>query len=353
MTFPSFLRYWCLLNRPATRLRMGKWSMRLRSVSLTALKLCMFGVSCAAHAQTTKTNAYPVKAVRIIVSSAPGGGQDLTARPVAQKLSEVLGVTVVVDNRSGASGIIGMDIARQAAPDGYTLLVGGTTVILMGVGKQVPYDIRRAFEPIVQMTWQPYLMVVHPTLPVTTPKEFVGYAKARPGVLTYGTSGPGSLHNLGMALLSSITGIELIHVPYKGSGPALVDLLAGQINLMFTSTTSGAAHAKSGRLRAIALTSRQRSNAYPELPTVSETLAPGYELGNNYSLFAPRGTPPPILERLNREVATIVNSGEIRNKFATDGAEPAAPASVETFRQNYLREVDKWERVTKDRKQTP
>lgn len=328
-------------------------SLRHGSITATALLLCL---ACTTHAQTravSAAGAYPVKAVRIIVSSAPGGGQDMTARPVAQKLSEALGVAVVVDNRSGASGIIGMDIARQAAPDGYTLLVGGTTVILMGVTRQVPYDIRQAFDPIVQMTAQPYLMVVHPSQPVATPKEFVGYAKARPGALTYGTSGPGSLHNLGMALFSSITGIALIHVPYKGSGPALVDLLAGQINLMFTSTTSGAAHTKSGRLRAIALTSPQRSAAYPELPTLSETVAPGYELGNNYSLFAPRGTPQPILERLNREVATIVNSGEVKGRFAADGAEPAAPTGVEVFKRNFLREVEKWERVTKDRKQMP
>lgn len=335
----------------------------MRDVSLrrwwtagTALVLCIAG---AAHAQSKVAGAsantvpYPVKAVRVIVSSAPGGGQDMTARPVAQKLSESLGVAVVVDNRGGASGMIGMDIARQAPPDGYTLLVGGTTVILMGVTRQVPYDIRQVFDPIVQMTAQPYLMVVHPSQPVATAKEFVAYAKARPGVLTYGTSGASSLHHLGMASFSDITGIALLHVPYKGSGPALVDLLAGQINLMFTSTTSGAAHTRSGRLRAIALTSRQRSAAYPDLPTLSETVAPGYELGNNYSLFAPRGTPQAILKRLNQEVATIVNVGEIRNKFAADGAEPAAPASVEAFKRRYLREVDKWERVIKDRKQKP
>jgi tripartite-type tricarboxylate transporter receptor subunit TctC len=334
--------------------------MRCGGLSLrrwpAALLLCVAG---AAHAQSkvagVSGNAvpYPVKAVRIIVSSAPGGGQDLTTRPVAQKLSEVLGVAVVVDNRGGASGMIGMDIARQAAPDGYTLLVGGTTVILMGVTRQVPYDIRQAFDPIVQMTAQPYLLVVHPSQPITTAKEFVAYAKARPGVLTYGTSGAGSLHHLGMASFSAITGIALVHVPYKGSGPALADLLAGHINLMFTSTTSGAAHTKSGRLRAIALTSRQRSAAYPDLPTLSETIAPGYELGNNYSLFAPRGTPQPTLERLNREVATIVNTGEVKNKFAADGAEPATPVSVEAFKRSYLREVDKWERVITERKRVP
>ena len=293
---------------------------------------------------------YPSKPVRIIVSSAPGGGQDVTTRPVAQKLAESLAVSVVVDNRGGASGIIAMDLTRQAAPDGYTLLVGATSMILMSVTRKVPYDLRTVFDPIVQMTSQPYLLVFHPSIPVSTPKDFVAYAKARPGALTYGTSGPGSLHNLGMDLFQSITGTKLIHVPYKGSGPALVDLLAGQIQLMFTSTTSAGGHVKSGKLKAIAVTSRERVPVYPDLPTLSETVAPGYELGNNYSLFAPAGTPKPVLALLNREVSRIVNSGDVRDKFAADGADPAPPVSVEQFRSAYHREVAKWEQFTRKTK---
>ena len=301
-----------------------------------------------AHAQTARgAGGYPQKAVRIIVSSSAGGGQDVTTRPVAQKLGETLGVSVVVDNRGGASGIIGMDIARQAAPDGYTLLVGATSMILMGVTKKVPYDIRTAFEPVVQMTSQPYLLLFHPSVPVSTPRDFIAYAKSKPGALNYGTSGPGSLHNLGMEHFQSITGTKLIHVPYKGSGPALIDLLAGQIQLMFTSTTSAAAHVRSGRLKAIAVTSRERVAAYPDLPTLSETVAPGYELGNIYCIFAPAATPKPILALLNREVSRIVNAGDVRDKFAADGANPAPPVSVEQFRQQYLREVAKWEQTTR------
>ena len=308
--------------------------------------------AAAVYAQTVQRGAdgYPSKPVRIIVSSAPGGGQDVTTRPVAQKLSESLGVSVVVDNRGGASGIIAMDVTRQAAPDGYTLLVGATSMILMGVTKKVPYDIRKVFDPVVQMTSQPYLLVVHPSVPVSTPKDFVAYAKTKSGTLTYGTSGPGSLHNLGMELFQSITGTKLIHVPYKGSGPALVDLLAGQIQLMFTSTTSAGGHVKSGKLKAIAVTSRERVGVYPDVPTLSETVAPGYELGNKYCIFAPAGTPKPVLALLNREVARIVNSGDVRDKFAADGAEPAPPATVDQFRSAYHREVAKWEQFTRTTK---
>jgi tripartite-type tricarboxylate transporter receptor subunit TctC len=300
--------------------------------------------------QTGRAASYPSKPVRVIVSSAPGGGQDVTTRPVAQKLGEAFGVSVVVDNRGGASGIIAMDITRQSPPDGYTLMVGATSMILMGVTGKVPYDIRTAFEPVVQMTAQPYLVVVHPSVPVDTPKELVAYARSKPGALVYGTSGPGSLHNLGMELFQTLTGTQLIHVPYKGSGPALIDLLAGQIQLMFTSTTSGAGLVKSGKLKAIAVTAAERVRVYPELPTLAETVAPGYELGNIYCIFAPAQTPKAILDRVNAEVSRIVNTGEVRDKLAADGAQPAPPVSVETFKQTYLREVAKWEQFTRKAK---
>jgi tripartite-type tricarboxylate transporter receptor subunit TctC len=317
----------------------------LRHCAVVLFSIC---IAAAAQGQTRAANGYPQKPVRIIVSSAPGGGQDVTTRPVAQKLGEALGVSVVVDNRGGASGIIAMDVTRQAAPDGYTLLVGATSMILMAVTKKVSYDIRDVFDPVVQMTSQPYLLVFHPSVPVTTPKDFVAYAKTKPGILTYGTSGPGSLHNLGMELLQAQTGMKLIHVPYKGSGPALVDLVAGQIQLMFTSTTSGAGLVKNGKLKAIAVTSRQRVPVFPELPTLAETIAPGYELGNHYSIFAPTGTPKVVLALLNKEVARIVNTGDVREKFAADGASPAPPASVEQFRRAYHGEVAKWEKFTRE-----
>ena len=321
----------------------------LRQVAFGVLLL--FGLACAHRpAFGLAAGGFPQKPVRIIVSSAPGGGQDITTRPVAQKLAESLGVSVVVDNRGGASGIVAMDVTRLAAADGYTLLVGATSMILMSVTKKVAYDLRTSFDPVVPMTSQPYLLVFHPSVPVGTPVEFVAYAKARPGILTYGTSGPGSLHNLGMELLQSRIGAKLIHVPYKGSGPALIDLVAGQINLMFTSTTSGAGLVKNGKLKAIGVTSRHRVAVFPELPTLAETIASGYELGNNYSIFAPAGTPKPILSLFNREISRIVNVGEVKERFAADGADPAPAVSVDEFRRAYHAEVSKWEKFLRDAK---
>jgi tripartite-type tricarboxylate transporter receptor subunit TctC len=308
-----------------------------------------FGTTSAIAQQKPEglPGGFPGKPIRIIVSSAPGGGQDITTRPVAQKLSENLGVSVVVDNRGGGSGVIAMDLARQAAPDGYTLLVGATTMILTSVSGRVPYDVRTAYEPVVQMTNQPYFLVVHPSLPVATPREFVDYAKSRAGKLSYGTSGQGSLHFYGMEQLSERVGIRMVHVPYKGSGPALIDLLSGQIQVMFTSTISAMPHVRSGRLKAVAFTGRQRTPIAPQTPTLAETVAPDFELRNMYSLFAPAKTPRPILVLLNRQVASIVNAGEVRDRFAADGAEPAPPIGADEFRKAYDREVAMWEKLVR------
>lgn len=319
----------------------------LRPVTAALLSACMVA---AAHAQPGAPEKFPSKPIRIIVSSAPGGGQDVTTRPVAQKLGENLGVSVVVDNRGGGSGVIAMDITKQAAPDGYTLLVGATTMILTSVTKRVPYDVRTAYEPVVQMTTQPYFLVLHPSVPANTPKEFVAYAKGRPGGLNYGTSGQGSLHFYGMERFSSMVGIRMVHVPYKGSGPALIDLLSGNIQLMFTSTVSAIPHLRSGKLKVVAYTGRARTPISPQTPTLSETVAPGFELKNMYCLFAPAKTPKPVLALINREVAAIVNAGEVRDKLAADGAEPVPPVSVEEFKSAYVREVGTWEKLVKNLK---
>ncbi|MCC7486297.1 MAG: tripartite tricarboxylate transporter substrate binding protein [Burkholderiales bacterium] len=324
---------------------------RNRKAAVMAAALACCALPAAAQPKAGESPAgYPGRPIRIIVSSAPGGGQDITTRPVARKLSDNLGVPVVVDNRGGGSGVIAMDIARQAPPDGYTLLVGATTMILTSVSGRVSYDVRAAYEPAVQMTNQRYFMVVHPSLPVATPREFVDHAKGRAGTLSYGTSGQGSLHFYGMEQLSERVGIRMVHVPYKGSGPALIDLLSGQIQVMFTSTISAAPHLRGGRLKALAYTGRQRTLLSPGTPTLSETIAPGFDLKNMYSLFAPAGTPKPVLALINRQVASIVNAGEVRERLAADGAEPAPPVSVDGFRKAYNREVAMWEKLVKARK---
>jgi tripartite-type tricarboxylate transporter receptor subunit TctC len=324
----------------------------MKAATLTAAFACFscIGVAAAQQKGGSLPGGYPSKPIRIIVSSAPGGGQDITTRPVAQKLSESLGAPVVVDNRGGGSGVIAMDITRQAPPDGYTLMVGATSMILTGVSGRVPYDVRTAYEPVVQMTNQPYFLVVHPSVPVATPKEFVDYARGRAGKMSYGTSGPGSLHFYGMEQFSSIVGIRMVHVPYKGSGPALIDLVSGQIQLMFTSTISAVPHVRSGRLKAVAFTGPLRTQISPQTPTLAETVAPGFSLKNMYSVFAPARTPKPILSLINRQVASIVNIGEVRDKFAADGADPAPAIGVDEFKKIYNREVAMWEKLVKTMK---
>jgi tripartite-type tricarboxylate transporter receptor subunit TctC len=296
------------------------------------------------------SGGFPDRPIRIIVSSAPGGGQDLTTRPVAVKLGESLGVTVVVDNRGGGSGVIAMDMTRQALPDGHTLMCAATTMILSGVTRKVQYDVRAAYDPVVQMTARPYFLVVHPSVSAGTPGDLVAWLRGRPGTVTYGSSGQGSLHFFGMERFSSMVGVKLVHVPYRGSGPALVDLLAGHIQLMFTSTVSAVPHMRSGKLRAVAYTGSQRTPVSRQTPTLAETVAPGFELKNMYSLFAPAKTPKPVLALLNREVAAIVNAGEVGERLAADGAEPAAPVSVEEFTAAFLREVAMWEKLVRNLK---
>lgn len=305
---------------------------------------CVAIPACVAHAQAPLPQGYPQKPVRIIIGSSPGGGVDAITRPVGQKLADHWNRAVIVDNRAGGSGVIAMDITAQAAADGYTLMSASTTMILNGVLKKVAYDIRKAYTPVVQMTTQAYMLIVVPALPVYSVKELLAYAKSRPGALSYASAGMGSAQHLGMELFKSMAAVDMVHVPYKGSGPALVDLLGGQIHLMFTSTISGTSHVKSGKLRAIAVTGLRRVQAYPELPTVAEAGVPGYELSNSYALYAPSGVPPGVVIAINRAVGSIMTSPEMRDMLAADGAEAAAPSSPDEFRQAFVREVDKWEK---------
>src|SRR5688572_14891603 len=234
------------------------------------------GCMCAAiqaHAQG-RFAEYPTKPIRVVIGIAPGGGLDTMTRVAAQKLSERFGQTVVVDNRPGGGTLLGMDLAQQAAPDGYTLLCASETLILNGVLKRSRYDVRTAFVPIVRLTIQPYLLVVSPSLPITSVKELIAYAKAKPGALSYGTPGIGTTIHIGWERLNAQAGMQLLHVPYRGASQALVDLMAGQIQTIITTTISAGSHLKSGKLRGLAATGPRRISIYPELPTVSESGLP-------------------------------------------------------------------------------
>lgn len=307
-----------------------------------ALGALLSGAAAVAHAQ--RPPGYPAKSVRVMVGTSPGGGVDTITRGVAQKLSEQWGQSFVVENRTGGGGVLAVTLLAQAAPDGYTLYGGGSQVVTATPLKKVPFDTRVVLAPVAQMTASPYFLLVHPSLPVKSVKELVALAKRRPGTLNYGSAGAGSASHLGGELFKFRTGIDLMHIPYKGNGQALIDLVSGQTQMMFTSTISGSPHVKSGKARGIAVTALQRVRAYPDVPTVSESGVPGYELENMYGVYAPAGVPLPILQALNREVGQIVNSPEMRDRIAADGAEAAPPATPAEFRERFAREIDMWEK---------
>lgn len=303
------------------------------------------GIASVAHAQGQAQKGlegYPNKPIRFLVASIPGAASDVVVRLVAPRVQERLGVSLVIENRGGANGVPALNAASQASPDGYTILLSGNLLLLNGVSGRLPYDVRKTFDPVVLLTSQPYLLLVHPSLPVTTFKELVAYAKSRPGTVNYGSSGLGSVNHLGTALLASRTGVDMVHVPYKGNAQALPDLLSGRIQLLFTSGPSATPHIRSGKARAVAISSLNRSSAFPDIPSVSELGVKGFEVTNTYSVYAPAGTSPAIQSLLNREFTDSVNSAEVRAKLAPHGVEFGSGTSPAALRESYLREYEIW-----------
>jgi tripartite-type tricarboxylate transporter receptor subunit TctC len=288
-------------------------------------------------------SGYPSKPVRVIVPSAPGGGTDILTRRITPAFSQRLGQTVVVDNRGGAATIIGNDLAAHAAPDGYTLLMGlSTLTILPAIRKELPYDALRDLAPITQAVAAPNILVVHPSLPVKSVKELIAFARRHPGELNYASAGIGSNPHLSTALFLNMTGLKMEHITYKGLGPALVDVISGQVVVMFGTMLSSLTHVKSGRLRGLATTGLQRSSALPELPTVDAAGVKGYEVTQWYGLFAPTGTPAPIIGVLNKAMVSALAAE--KQKFAVDGVETIGN-TPEEFRRALQSELTKWAQV--------
>ena len=302
------------------------------------------GIAVAAPARS-KPPEYPTKPIRIVVGIAPGGGLDTMTRVAAQRLSERFGQTVVVDNRPGAGTLVGSDLVQLAAPDGYTLLCASETLILNGVLKRAKYDVRTAFVPIVRLTIQPYILVVNPGLPAKTVKDLIAHAKARPGALSFGTPGIGTTIHIGWERLIAMTGMRIVHVPYKGGAPAVLDALSGEIHMVITTTITAGAHLKSGKLRAIAVTGPRRVEVYPHVPTASESGAPGFELTNSYGFFAPAGTPQAIVARINTATIEVMHAPETRKVLAADGAEAAPRATPAEFKAKFARDYAEVEKT--------
>ena len=311
-------------------------------VSLALLTLLVAPLA-GAYAQ-----GYPNRIVRIVVPTSAGGGGDVIARLIAKALGERWGRQIVVDNRTGAGTMLGSELVARAAPDGYTLLMTPSTLAINPAAyKSVPYDALRDFAPITQAAVVPNLMMVHPSVPAKNVREMIALAKARPGQLFYASSGHGTSPHLSMELFSLMAGIKMIQVPYKSSGPGVIDLLAGQVASMAPSMISGIPHVRSGKLRALGVTTAQRSPSAPEIPTIAESGLPGYESAQWYGLLAPAATPKDILEKLHREVTAVLLAPEHRELLGAEGGIVVA-GTPEAFTAVIRAETAKWLHVAKD-----
>jgi tripartite-type tricarboxylate transporter receptor subunit TctC len=307
----------------------------------------VIALACATAGAALAQSNYPNRPIRIVVPTASGGGGDLIARLIAQGLTERWGRQVVAENRTGAGTMIGGEVVAKSAADGYTLLLGVSTLAINpATYKKVPYDARRDFAPITQAVLAPNLMMVHPAVPAKTVKEMIAFAKARPGQVAYASAGFGTNPHLSMELFSTMAQIRMIHVPYKSSTPGVIDLIAGHVAIMAPNIISGIPHVRSGKLRALGVTSAQRINAAPDIPTIAEGGLPGYEAVQWYGLLAPAGTPQDIIARLHQESVAILNAPESRSRIAGDGAELVA-SSPEEFAAFIAAETVKWAKVAK------
>ena len=298
------------------------------------------------HAQSPAA-AYPAKPVRLVVAFAPGGPADILGRLIAQSLSESWGQQVVVENRAGAGGTIGSDVVAKAPADGYHLLmVSSAFAISAALYSKLPFDPVADFAPVTLMVTVPSVLVVHPSLPVTSVKSLLALAKSKPGDLAFPSSGNGTVGHLAGELFKNMSGATLLHVPYKGTGPALVGLVSGETQLMFSNVLPVLPHVKSGRLKALAVTDAKRSPILPQLPTIAESGVPGYEVTGWFGIVAPAKTPQPIVDALHTRIAGLLNSNAMKERLLRDGAVPVAnsPREFEAIIKN---DIAKWKKVVK------
>lgn len=300
-------------------------------------------------AASTQAQQYPSRPIRAVVPLAPGGGTDTVGRLVFAKLSELLGQQIVVDNRGGGGGVIGTDLVAKATADGYTLLMGSITTNAVNpvLYKKLPYDHIRDFAPISMVGTVPNVLVVHSSVPAKSVKEFIAYAKANPGKISYGSAGIGSAPHLSMELIKSMGGINMVHVPYKGSGPALADVLGGQLQALCSSLAGLLPHIKAGRVRALGVTTTTRNPQLPDVPTIAEAGIPGYEVVIWYALFAPARTPPAILARLNAETVKALNSEDLKQRLILQGLDVGS-STQDQLMAFVKSETTKWAKVAKD-----
>ncbi len=317
----------------------------LQTVSKWLAALCIAAAVPLAHAQAP---AYPTKPVKLVVPFPPGGSLDIAGRLIAQKLTEMWGQSVVVENKPGAGGNIGADFVAKSPADGYTILLGAlsTHAVNPSLYKTMPYDAAKDFAPITLIAITPNVLVVNASLPVNSAKEFIAYAKANPGKLSFGSGSNGSAGHLAGELFKVETNTDAVHVPFKGGAPATQALLAGDTQFMFDNLANAMAQVKAGKIKALAVTTAQRSSLVPDLPTMAEAGLPGFDISTWYGLFAPAGTPPAIVAKWNADVTKILTSPDVRAKLVADGADPS-PNTPEQFREFIAKELAKYARIVK------
>ncbi len=287
--------------------------------------------------------AFPERPVRVLVGAPPGSGSDVLIRLAAQRLGTRWHHNIVVDNRPGAGGSIAFDVASRANPDGYTIIIGNSQNLTSFAARTSPVNITTALQPIVRMSTLPFLLVITPSLPAASVKELVALARSKP--LAFASSGNGTITHLGMEMFSSRAGIAMTHVPYKGSGQSMIDLMGGQVQLAMTNTLTSIPLVKSGKLRTLGVTSSQRLESAPQIPTLAESGLPGFELIAWYGLFGPVGTPQPVLAKINRDVTELFQTPEMRERLAASGSEPAAKNSPAEFKKLLVQELGGWEQL--------
>ena len=311
---------------------------------ISALLALVAGYPLQALAQ-----AFPVKPIRVIVPFAAGGNLDIVMRSLGQKLNEQMGQQIIIDNRIGASGSLGTDVVAKAAPDGYTLLATSNTFVATpAVVKTTTYDPVRDFAGISVFAWIPQILVVNPAVPANSVTELIALAKRRPGELTYGSAGNGGVGHITAELFSSLAGIKMIHVPYKGNAPALTDVVGGQINFMFDTISTSIQYVKTGKLKALGVTSTKPSPIFPQLPAIGESALPGYEAIVFNAMLAPAGTPRTILDRLHAEISKAVQQADLRNRFIEQGVELTSSASPDECSAFIRQETAKYAKIIRE-----
>ena len=330
-----------LCGRPITKTKIIMKSNIYSVFSVCTIALLACGPS------TGSGQEYPAKPIRVVVPFPPGGGTDFMGRVIMQRVGEGLGATVVIENRGGAGSSIGTDIVAKSPADGYTLLiVSGAHAINPSIYPKLPYDSVRDFAPVTMFTSGPGLLVVHPSVPAKSVKELIALAKARPGQINYASAGIGTPPHLAGELFKAMAHVDIVHVPYKGNGPAYTDLIGGHVSVMFPNVATATAHVRAGKLRALAVTTKNRTPIAPELPTISEAGVPGYDVSSWYGLLAPAGTPAAVLAKLQREIARVMRLPDVSEKLTSQGLDIVGDTPDE-FAAIIKTEIAKWAKVVK------